>query len=176
MLHDESYSRNTWSTLILIFVFLSQLTVCFKIWFNPPFLFKCLYQVRFITVFTVFRLLTDFVCLYTYELWFSLCKIVRSWVILLLPLFNGYTIALFIFMLLFIFVFLFKKERIYPDFNYLILSLLNYEKKVMVSNFININKAKNHLLLLDTKETTIFDDGNQDSFKQLDHQREHRLI
>jgi hypothetical protein len=28
---------------------------------------KCLYQVRVITVFTVFRLLTDFVCLYNYE-------------------------------------------------------------------------------------------------------------
>ena len=38
-------------------------------------------------VFTVFRLLTDFVCLYTYEFWLSLCKIVRSSVILLLPLF-----------------------------------------------------------------------------------------
>ena len=37
-------------------------------------------------VFTVFRLLTDFVCLYAYELWLSLCKIVRSSVILLLPL------------------------------------------------------------------------------------------
>jgi hypothetical protein len=31
--------------------------------------------------------LTDFVCLYTYELWLSLCKIVRSSVILLLPLY-----------------------------------------------------------------------------------------
>ena len=41
-----------------------------------------------ITVFTVFRLLTDFVCLYTYEFWLSLCKIVRSSVILLLPLLN----------------------------------------------------------------------------------------
>jgi hypothetical protein len=39
-----------------------------KIWFNPPFLLKCLYQIRVITIFTVFRLLTDFVCLYTYEL------------------------------------------------------------------------------------------------------------
>ena len=48
---------------------------------------KCLYQVRVITVFTVFRLLTGFVCLYTYEFWLSLCKIVRSSVILLLPLF-----------------------------------------------------------------------------------------
>jgi hypothetical protein len=41
----------------------------------------------------VFRLLTDFVCLYTYEFWLSLCKIVRSSVILLLPLLvliNGY--------------------------------------------------------------------------------------
>ena len=38
------------------------------------------------TVFTVFRLLTDFVCLYTYEFWLSLCKIVRSSVILFLPL------------------------------------------------------------------------------------------
>ena len=33
-------------------------------------------------------LLTDFVCLYNYEFWLSLCKIVRSSVILLLPLFN----------------------------------------------------------------------------------------
>jgi hypothetical protein len=32
------------------------------------------------------RLLTEFVCLYTYEFWLSLCKIVRSSVILLLPL------------------------------------------------------------------------------------------
>jgi hypothetical protein len=32
-------------------------------------------------------LLTDFVCLYTYEFWLSLCKIVRSSIILLLPLF-----------------------------------------------------------------------------------------
>ena len=30
--------------------------------------------------------LTDFVCLYNYEFWLSLCKIVRSSVILLLPL------------------------------------------------------------------------------------------
>ena len=57
----------------------------FKIWFNPPFLYKCLYQVRVITVFTVFRLLTDFVCLYTYEFWLSLYK---SSVILFLPLFR----------------------------------------------------------------------------------------
>ena len=41
-----------------------------------------------ITVFTVFRLLTDFVCLYNYEFGLSLCKIVRSSVILLLPLFT----------------------------------------------------------------------------------------
>ena len=32
-------------------------------------------------------MLTDFVCLYTYEFLLSLCKIVRSSVILLLPLF-----------------------------------------------------------------------------------------
>ena len=38
-------------------------------------------------IFTVFRLLTDFVCLYNYEFWLSLYKIVRSSVILLLPLF-----------------------------------------------------------------------------------------
>ena len=38
-------------------------------------------------VLTVFRLLTDFVCLYNYEFGLSLCKIVRSSVILLLPLF-----------------------------------------------------------------------------------------
>jgi hypothetical protein len=44
--------------------------------------------VRVITVFTIFRLLTDFVCLYTYEFWLSLCKIARSSVVLLLPLFH----------------------------------------------------------------------------------------
>ena len=43
---------------------------------------------HYITVFTVFRLLTDFVCLYTYEFCLSLWKIVRSSVILLLPLFT----------------------------------------------------------------------------------------
>jgi hypothetical protein len=40
--------------------------------------------------FIVFRLLTDFVCLYNFEFWLSLCKIVRSSVILLLPLFTPY--------------------------------------------------------------------------------------
>ena len=35
---------------------------------------------------SLYRLLTDFVCLYNYEFWLSLCKIVRSSVILLLPL------------------------------------------------------------------------------------------
>ena len=44
------------------------------------------------TVFTVFRLLTDFVCLYNYEFWLSLCKIVRSSVILLLPLFISFDV------------------------------------------------------------------------------------
>jgi hypothetical protein len=43
-------------------------------------------NVKVITVFTVFRLLTDFVCLYTYEFWLFLWKIVRSSVILLLSL------------------------------------------------------------------------------------------
>jgi hypothetical protein len=50
---------------------------------------KYIYQVRVITVFTVFRLLTDFVCLYNYEFWLSLYKIVRNSVILLLPLFTN---------------------------------------------------------------------------------------
>jgi hypothetical protein len=45
-----------------------------------------MYQVWVITVFTVFRLLTDIVCLYTYEFWLSLCEIAKSSVILLLPL------------------------------------------------------------------------------------------
>ena len=45
---------------------------------------------RRVPVCTVFRLLTDFVCLYTYEFWLSLCKIVRSSVILLLSLFAWY--------------------------------------------------------------------------------------
>ena len=56
-----------------------------KIWFNPPFLWKCMYQVRAIKVFPVFRLLTD--CLFV-DLWvlpFPL-KDCRCSVILLLPL------------------------------------------------------------------------------------------
>ena len=52
-----------------------------KIRFNPPFLWKCLYQVRAIVVFPVFWLLT-------YEFCLSLWKIARCSVILLLPLFT----------------------------------------------------------------------------------------
>ena len=44
----------------------------------------------FICCWCLSRLLTDFVCLYNYEFWLSLCKIVRSSVILLLPLFIGW--------------------------------------------------------------------------------------
>ena len=43
-------------------------------------------------VLTVFRLLTDFVCLYTFEFLLSICKIVQSSVILLLPLFKAIVI------------------------------------------------------------------------------------
>ena len=68
----------------LFYLFCSSIVI--NTCFNPPFLWKCLYQVSVITVFTVFRLLTDFACLYTYEFWLSLWKIVRSTVILLLPL------------------------------------------------------------------------------------------
>ena len=53
-----------------------------KIWFNPPFLWKWLYQVGFPSFPVVDWF---FFCLYTYEFWFSLWKIVRSSVILLLP-------------------------------------------------------------------------------------------
>ena len=51
------------------------------------FLWKCLYQVRAIAVFPVFRLLTNLVCLLTYEFCLSLWKIARCSVILLVPLF-----------------------------------------------------------------------------------------
>jgi hypothetical protein len=47
-----------------------------------------LYPFENLNACTVFRLLTDFVCLYNYEFGLSLCKIVRSSVILLLPLFT----------------------------------------------------------------------------------------
>ena len=49
-------------------------------------------------VFTVFRLLTDFFCLYNYEFLLSLCKIVRSSVILLLPLFIKASVQIWDFM------------------------------------------------------------------------------
>ena len=57
------------------------------IYFSVISLFILRYHSLVITVFTVFRLLTDFVYLYNYEFGLSLCKIVRSSVILLLPLF-----------------------------------------------------------------------------------------
>jgi hypothetical protein len=62
----------------------------FPLFHTPWFVFEltCLYQVRVIAVFIVFRLLTDIVCLYNYEFWLSPCKIVRSSVILVLPLFK----------------------------------------------------------------------------------------
>ena len=43
----------------------------------------------------VFTVLTDLFCLYNYEFWLSLCKIVRSSVILLLSLFNRYFVLSF---------------------------------------------------------------------------------
>ena len=54
-------------------------------------MYVCMYVVFVICIVdlksSVFRLLTDFVCLYNYEFGLSLCKIVRSSVILLLLLF-----------------------------------------------------------------------------------------
>ena len=66
-------------------------------------------SIRVITVFPVFRLLTDFVCLYTYEFLLSHWKIVRSSVILLLPLFVTYVFSSWIYSVvqhIFCFVFL----------------------------------------------------------------------
>jgi hypothetical protein len=60
----------------------------------------------YLSPFTVFRLLTDFVCLYNYEFWLSLCKIVRSSVILLLPLFTKTDIIIVLVGLLLLMIFL----------------------------------------------------------------------
>ena len=54
---------------------------------SAKFLRKCLYQVRANAVLTVFRLLTDCVCLLAYKFCLSLWKIARCSVLLLLPLF-----------------------------------------------------------------------------------------
>ena len=70
------YSSNESRKITLVFSFKSSLKL------------EPISVLFIITVFTVFRLLTDFVCLYTYEFWLSVCKIVRSSVILLLPLFT----------------------------------------------------------------------------------------
>jgi len=70
--------------------------ICLLLWIiigkliNSIFLFFCIILVTSKTVFTVFRLLTDFAYLYIYEFWLALWKIVRSSVILLLPLFTKY--------------------------------------------------------------------------------------
>ena len=60
-----------------------------QIW--TPFLKKLTTPVRYDPILNMLNLsllLTDFVCLYNYEFGLSLCKIVRSSVILLLPLFT----------------------------------------------------------------------------------------
>ena len=83
-------------------------------------------------VFTVFRLLTDFVCLYNYEFWLSLCKIVRSSVILLLPLFLQYQ----------------QTKRKFEQCWSTITPISTNQKKVltvMVNNSSNINKPKESL-------------------------------
>ena len=88
MAHDRCSTLLTEFSTALTTILPILFQYCYKccyIWFNPPFLWKCLYQVRVITVFTVFRLLTDFVCLLTYEFWLSLWKIVRSSVICYYP-------------------------------------------------------------------------------------------
>jgi hypothetical protein len=59
-----------------------------NILFNPQFLWKCLCQFRTIAVFPVFRLLTDFVCLLSYEFFLSLWKIARCSVSLTLLLYK----------------------------------------------------------------------------------------
>ena len=71
----------------LLTVVLTTIVVIYKllVLVSKDYILIIMYQVR---VITVYRLLTDFVCLYTYEFWLSLCKIVRSSVILLLPLFS----------------------------------------------------------------------------------------
>ena len=58
-----------------------------NIWFIPPFLYKCLYQVRVITVFKVFQLLTDFfLFIYFWVLTFPLedCSEFGNFVIILI--------------------------------------------------------------------------------------------
>jgi hypothetical protein len=84
------YSVSAETTTILPILFQYCYKYCYSDCRN---LWAVMYQVRVITVFTVFRLLTDFVCLYTYEFWLSLCKIVRSSVILLLPLFIVFNVT-----------------------------------------------------------------------------------
>ena len=75
-----------WTKVFACFQF--SIYISYKTTICQMLILKSIHQVRVITVFTVFRLLTDFVCLYNYEFWLSLCKIVRSSVILLLPLFT----------------------------------------------------------------------------------------
>ena len=76
-------------------------------------------------VFTVFRLLTDFVCLYNYEFWLSLCKIVRSLVILLLPLF---TILFCIFQIHFQKIAIFGKQVTIPIYNIVLSGIMAWYK------------------------------------------------
>jgi hypothetical protein len=68
-----------------------------------------------------FPLLTDFVCLYNYEFWFSLCKIARSSVILLLPLFLKSELQFYALLIL---VFSWNLNDLYIRHNYILNGLV----------------------------------------------------
>jgi hypothetical protein len=90
--NTENENKRNFNTLSLVDCYIQ---ICSNIMVHSWNMGVCWIVLVFVTeltvvrvVFTVFRLLTDFVCLYNYEFGLSLCKIVRSSVILLLPLFN----------------------------------------------------------------------------------------
>jgi hypothetical protein len=66
---------------------LSQFLTYRRVWKKSSKMSNTCGAQELLTLPVLLRLLTDFVCLYTYEFWLSLCKIVRSSVILLIPLF-----------------------------------------------------------------------------------------
>ena len=102
--------------------------------------------------------LTDFVCLYTYEFWLSLWKIVRSSVILLLPLLTtsmhwlcycSLHVSLFVFIFVIVCGFFFHSENEYVEsfslFEYVCIAI---EDSIMKKRFYVINRFTSATFIL----------------------------
>ena len=106
-------------TFCIVFVFGVLINMSFT-YFNMTFNY-----IIFCTLIHDLQLYNDFVCLYTYEFWLSLCKIVRSSIILLLPFLTLYIVNLVVSYMFFLFCFL--------------LNMMSFQLQVLIIRFVYLD-------------------------------------